>query len=248
MDAQGPLEQAIEAIRSGDRLAGKRTLVEMLQVDPRNVQAWLWMSEVADTDEQRRECLLRVLAIEPDNRAAQDGLARLAGQAIRTAHERGPHADALADPSEMGPGAIRAERDPGIPAPLARLRAQRRQAERKIMLAGGLSLTLVLGLVLLLVLLIEIIPWAGDRSRGPPQRALHTATLWCPACERQDRPVTLSTRMGAVFYRGAWADGLPHGTRVSVLRYRWSSLEQQYYALVTAEGKRGWVPETQIRR
>jgi hypothetical protein len=211
------------ALQSGDRGTARRLLAAALRADPQNVQAWLSMIEVVDTDEQRRECLQRVLAIEPDNQAARAGLVQLEKQASRG---RSRQSEVLT----VGP-----RRGAGMPLP----------QQRYLRLAGGLSLTLLLGLALLVLALIQIGPQHGNR---PSERALHTATLWCPSCAREGQPVIFSTRIGARFHPSAQAGGLPHGTRVAVLRYRWSALERRYYALVAAEGKRGWVPETQIRK
>ena len=227
------LQQAIQATQSGDKETAKRLLAFALRANPSNVQAWLRMSEAVDTDAQRRECLQRVLDIEPDNQVARAELARLA----------------TAPP----PIAIERDRDRllvGIAATPAHAPTQTQQhrVKRYIKLAGGLTLSLVLGLALLVFALTRVIPQAREGAVLSPERAVHTATLWCPSCERQGQPVILSTRIGASFYTSARASGLPHGARVSVLRYRWSTLEKQYYALVAAEGKRGWVPETQIRR
>jgi Tol biopolymer transport system component len=77
-----PLENAIQAIKSGDKATGRRLLAEALRVDPRNEQAWLWMSGVVDSDEQRRQCLERVLAINPANALARQGLAALQHKAL----------------------------------------------------------------------------------------------------------------------------------------------------------------------
>ena len=71
------LQQAIAAIKVGDKAAGRRLLAKVIRNDPRNEAAWLWMSAVTDSDEQRRACLERVLAINPDNQNARQGLARL---------------------------------------------------------------------------------------------------------------------------------------------------------------------------
>ena len=73
----GTLQQAIAAIKAGDKAAGQRLLAEVIRNDPRNEAAWLWMSAVLDSDEQRRVCLERVLAINPDSATARQGLARL---------------------------------------------------------------------------------------------------------------------------------------------------------------------------
>jgi hypothetical protein len=246
-------QKAIQAIQSGDREIAKRLLADILRADPQNAQAWLWMSGVVETDEQRRECLLRVLAIDPDNRAAQAGLVRLTVPAAPTTHKGGRDAGARSAPIaiDIQPTMIAEGGQPGrleiAPMPIDTL-PERSKVERNIRLAGGLSVTLLLGLALLVITLIIVIPLAREGSTLASERVLHTATLWCPSCEREGQPVILSTRIGAGFSQGARSGGLPHGTRVSVLKYRWSTLERQYYALVAAEGKRGWVPETQIRR
>jgi hypothetical protein len=70
------LEQAIAVIKSGDKAQGRRLLVVVLQEEPRNAKAWLWMSAVVDDPERRRKSLLTVLEIEPENELAKKGLAR----------------------------------------------------------------------------------------------------------------------------------------------------------------------------
>lgn len=40
------LQQAITLIKSGDKQNGRRLLAEILKAEPRNEQAWLWMSSV----------------------------------------------------------------------------------------------------------------------------------------------------------------------------------------------------------
>jgi hypothetical protein len=71
------LQRAIQAIRSGDKETGQRLLAEVIRNDPRNETAWLWMSSVIETDEHRRDCLERVLAINPHNETARQGLEAL---------------------------------------------------------------------------------------------------------------------------------------------------------------------------
>lgn len=72
------LKQAIEAIKAGDKATGKSLLIdEVIKTNPRNEQAWLWMTQVADADEDRISYLRHVLKINPNNEAAQRGLAAL---------------------------------------------------------------------------------------------------------------------------------------------------------------------------
>lgn len=72
------LQQAIDAIKTGDKATGKRLLIdEVLRANPRNEQAWLWMTQVAEADEDRINYLRHVLKINPDNDAAKRGLAAM---------------------------------------------------------------------------------------------------------------------------------------------------------------------------
>ncbi len=68
------LELAITAIRSGRKEEGRQLLNLLIQQNPNNEMAWLWMSSVVNTDEQRARCLYHVLAINPDNELARRGL------------------------------------------------------------------------------------------------------------------------------------------------------------------------------
>ena len=68
------LELAITAIRSNRKDEGRQLLNLLIQENPNNEAAWLWMSSVVDTDEQRARCLYHVLAVNPDNQIARRGL------------------------------------------------------------------------------------------------------------------------------------------------------------------------------
>ena len=71
------LQQAILAIQSGDKERGRQLLSDVILANPRNETAWMWMSAVAENEERERYCLGRVLSINPNNQAAQEGLRRL---------------------------------------------------------------------------------------------------------------------------------------------------------------------------
>lgn len=68
------LKQAIQAIKAGDKETGKQLLVELLEVERRNDQVWLWLAEVLDTDEERIKSLQNVLKLNPDNDIARERL------------------------------------------------------------------------------------------------------------------------------------------------------------------------------
>lgn len=78
---QETLEQAIAAIRDGDKTLGKTLLADVLKVDRNNVQAWIWLTQTDITYEEKIKSLQNALKIEPDNETAKAGLKHLQGQA-----------------------------------------------------------------------------------------------------------------------------------------------------------------------
>ena len=74
------LQQAIAAIKAGDKATGQRLLVDFLKGDQHNEAAWLWMAATFDDAEKRRRCLETVLQINPDSEPAKCGLAQLEPQ------------------------------------------------------------------------------------------------------------------------------------------------------------------------
>jgi hypothetical protein len=71
------LHEATIAIQSGDTSLAKQLLSQALVQDPINEYAWLLMSDVVSDVRLRRNCLERVLAINPENRVANSALAKL---------------------------------------------------------------------------------------------------------------------------------------------------------------------------
>ena len=71
------LLQAMSAKHSGAIALAKQLLSQALIQDPNNEAAWMLMSEVVEDVKLRRNCLERVLAINPNNGAASAALAKL---------------------------------------------------------------------------------------------------------------------------------------------------------------------------
>src|SRR5512137_2701770 len=71
------LIQAMSAKQNGDITLAKQLLSQAIIQDPRNEGAWMLMSELVDDVKLRRNCLERVLAINPENAAANIALTRL---------------------------------------------------------------------------------------------------------------------------------------------------------------------------
>lgn len=71
------LQEAIEAIRQGQRVRARDLLARLLRTDQSNPEYWLWMSSVVDTTKEQVYCLQSVLRLEPNNSTALQGLVLL---------------------------------------------------------------------------------------------------------------------------------------------------------------------------
>ena len=68
------LEQAVEALRQGNRTLARDLLTRLLKVNQNSVKYWIWMSATVDTLKERVYCLETVLKLEPGNEVAKRGL------------------------------------------------------------------------------------------------------------------------------------------------------------------------------
>ncbi len=89
----GELEKGIAALEAGRREAARQLLAQAVCADPGNATAWLWLSRCLDDEAQRRECLERVLRLEPANEAVREALAQGAAAQLPllTSHPSLPH-------------------------------------------------------------------------------------------------------------------------------------------------------------
>jgi hypothetical protein len=71
------LKQGFAACKAGRNAEARKLLTQVLEQDERNEKAWLWLTGVVDTDEERTTCLENVLAINPNNEVAQRGMKAL---------------------------------------------------------------------------------------------------------------------------------------------------------------------------
>jgi tetratricopeptide (TPR) repeat protein len=70
------LAQGIAAAEAGDAARARDLLTQVVEQDEENVTAWLWLSRVVETTEERLICFENVLTLDPDNAEAQAGLAQ----------------------------------------------------------------------------------------------------------------------------------------------------------------------------
>lgn len=87
------LQDAIMLIKAGDKSKALALLTEILKDDPRNENAWLWLSTLATGDKQRR-CLEKVLEINPNNEQARQELLK----------SRDAQAPQIQKPAQEAPG------------------------------------------------------------------------------------------------------------------------------------------------
>ncbi|MBN1148120.1 MAG: tetratricopeptide repeat protein [Anaerolineales bacterium] len=70
-------QEAIDAIRQGQRTRARDLLTRLLRSDQSNPEYWLWLSSVVDTLKEQIYCLQTVLRLDPGNKAAKQGLVLL---------------------------------------------------------------------------------------------------------------------------------------------------------------------------
>jgi tetratricopeptide (TPR) repeat protein len=68
------LQQGIAAAKSGQKETARRLLMQVVKQNERNVAAWLWLSGVVESLDDKQVALENVLALDPQNQAARKGL------------------------------------------------------------------------------------------------------------------------------------------------------------------------------
>ena len=84
------IAQAVQAIKTKDFSTARKILVAIIKNDPQNEQAWLYLTLCIDDPQQKRDCLQRVLAINPDNEHAHRAQARLSVIASQSSQSPAP--------------------------------------------------------------------------------------------------------------------------------------------------------------
>ncbi len=75
---QPELQHAVMSIKSGDTQTGQRILRQLLDVEPDNEAAWLWLVATVDSPSEKIRYLNKVLELNPDNEIAHQGISQLA--------------------------------------------------------------------------------------------------------------------------------------------------------------------------
>ena len=99
------LQQAIAHVNAGELGEGRTILERILETDPQNDRAWVWLSGCVEEPIQRRICLQQALRANPQNEAALDGVKVLDGELVQAASKEPSLIDSRLAAIGMGGGA-----------------------------------------------------------------------------------------------------------------------------------------------
>jgi tetratricopeptide (TPR) repeat protein len=108
-DTSANLQNAIQALKAGDRARARQILQTILKSDPRNEDAWVMYAYASDKKEQALYCLQKALDINPFNEKAQKALQKLQGQPAK------PPVSHVASPSPVHPLRSKKSKRAGFP-------------------------------------------------------------------------------------------------------------------------------------
>jgi hypothetical protein len=142
-ESSGFTQKGIAAVKAGNLSLARQLLDAALAENPDNVQAWLWMSGIVHTPAEKRQCLWRVLEIDPANAAAKRGLEALGPEPAAFATDSAqPH---VSDPIH----ASAVERKDDTASRQAAAPAERR--------SNLLTVALIIAAILLLILILALL-------------------------------------------------------------------------------------------
>jgi len=67
-------QEAVDALREGNKTKARELLTGLLKTDQNNATYWVWMSALVDTTKERIYCLQTALKLDPENATAKRGL------------------------------------------------------------------------------------------------------------------------------------------------------------------------------
>lgn len=97
----------VDAYRAGKADEARTLLERAIDLDSYNETAWLWLSAVVESNEEKQTCLENVLVINPDNERAKQGLQSLGIDPTAVASdEELPAIPPFAESDELDPYAV----------------------------------------------------------------------------------------------------------------------------------------------
>ncbi|MCB0191702.1 MAG: hypothetical protein KDJ65_07130 [Anaerolineae bacterium] len=83
MPIKDKLDQGIDAAQAGDKIKARTLLTEVVAEDEEQIEAWLWLSQLVDSLEDKVVCLENVLTLDPQNQFAHEELTDVKAQQDR---------------------------------------------------------------------------------------------------------------------------------------------------------------------
>jgi len=73
-ELQGLYQDALKAMKAGDKEKARNLLSQVVEEDEENVDAWVALSKVVDNDAEKRICLTTILQLDPTNAYARKAM------------------------------------------------------------------------------------------------------------------------------------------------------------------------------
>ncbi len=70
----GVFQEAVEALRAGNKSKARDLLTDLIKTDQSNVTYWIWLSAAMDSPKERVYCLQTAFKLDPENAATKRGL------------------------------------------------------------------------------------------------------------------------------------------------------------------------------
>jgi len=170
------LRTAIQAARAGNHIVARGILQQVIEQDPDNELAWIWMASVAESTNERRECLLRVLEINPANERARIALQRLQQAATPPAPHPGPTRPAPPSPT---PDSRQTPRPDSLVEPERTALLDGQPPRKKTTLPAGIFWIVTILSVMVLTLAILFV-WFETQDDEAAESSRPTATMTAP--------------------------------------------------------------------
>jgi len=196
-ELQSLLRTGIQAAQSGNKAIARRILEQVIEQDPRNELAWIWMASVAESTAERRKCLEKVLEINPQNERAKQALEKLQQVAP-------PPAPTPSRPTESPRLTPRLDRAPAMPpsAPmmdretlLSAPSGRRRRPGILFYLIGLLAVGMIVGGLVML--------WLNMQAESATPTAAATQPASLPTMPTQVSAFATSTPIGGTLFTRA---------------------------------------------
>lgn len=101
-EIQDQLKAAIQLAQQGQRDAARGLLLRVVESDPKQEAAWMWLAVVSTNRDERLQYLERTLALNPSNERALSAYTKLTGRLYQDSASSGP---ARSVPPRPAPGA-----------------------------------------------------------------------------------------------------------------------------------------------